>query len=66
MFCVLRKLEGNPYKHAIVKFRRKYDMNKTPSKTDTYQWIKKFEATGSINIMRKKVSSSQVLTENLL
>ena len=54
MFCVMRKLEANSYKQAIAKFRRKYDKNKTPSKTDIYRWIKKFEATGTISNMRKK------------
>ena len=60
MFCVMRKLEANSYKQAIAKFRRKYDKNKTPSKTDIYRWIKKFEATGTINNMKKKSSAVKV------
>ena len=60
IFCVMRKLEANSYKHVIAKLGRKYDKNKTPSKTDIYRWIKKFEATGTINDMRKKSSAVKV------
>lgn len=54
IFCVMKKIETKSYKLTIAKFRGQYNKNKTPTKTDIYRWIKKFEANGTINDMRQK------------
>lgn len=43
-----------------MKFRRKYDKNKNLGKTDIYQWIKQFEATGTNTNMRKNSPTVKV------
>ena len=54
IFCVTLYLETKSFKTAQAKFRRKFNFNNYPQKSQIYHWVRKFRATGSVNNLNKK------------
>ena len=57
IFCVTTHLETKSFKTLRVKFRKKFNFNNYPQKSQMYRWGHKFQATGSVNNPNKKVCS---------
>ena len=54
IFCVTIYLATKSFKTVQAKFRRKFNFNNYPQKSQIYRWAHKFQATGSLNNLNKK------------
>ena len=54
IFCVTTYLETKSFKTVEAKYRRKFNLNNYPQKSQIYRWTHKFQATGSVNNLNKK------------
>ena len=54
IFCVTTYLETKSFKTVQAKYRRKFNFNNYPQKSQIYRWTHKFQATGSVNNLNKK------------
>ena len=50
-------LETKSFKSVQAKYRRKFDFNKIPQKSQIYRWVTKFEAKGTVNKLSKKITT---------
>ena len=54
IFCVTTDLETKSFKTVQAKYRRKFNFNNYPQKSQIYRWTHKFQATGSVHNLNKK------------
>ena len=50
-------METKSFKTVVGKFRRKFNFNNYPQKSQIYRWVHKFQATGSVDNLTKKVEN---------
>ena len=56
--CVTTYLKTKSLKTVQAKFHRKFNFNNYPQKSQIYHWIHKFQATVSVNNLKKKAENS--------
>ena len=53
IFCVASYLKKKSFKTVQVKFCTKFNFKDYLQKNQIYRWVDKFQATGSVNKMKK-------------
>ena len=57
IFCITTYLETKSFRTVQAKFRRKFNYNNYPQKSQIYHLVHKFQATGLVNNLNKKVEN---------
>ena len=54
VLCVTSYLETKSFSTVQAKFRKNIIFNNYPQKSDFFSWVRKFQAPGSVNNLKKK------------
>ena len=57
IFCFNSSLERKSFKTEQALFRRMFNLNNYPRKSQIYHWIHKFQATSFVNNLNKKAEN---------